>query len=161
MDTNMKKIIAGAILIASSSAVLAAGPAGCGAGTAIVFQDAKETYEHVLAATTNGSSGNQTFGMTSGTLGCEAAGGGSMAGVQSFMNDNIDQLASDSAKGQGETLSALIELVGVSAEDNSEFSALMQANFDQLFTAQSTSGNAYDAMVTAMSTDAKLAKYLG
>ncbi len=156
----MKKLIAGAILVASSSAALAAGPAGCGLGTAVVFKDANEWHEHVMAATTNSTSGNQTFGMTSGTLGCEDA-GGPLAGVQSFMDNNIDQLAADTAKGQGETLSALTELVGVSAADSAEFATLMQANFDQLFTAESTSSSTYDVMVSAMSSNAKLAKYLG
>src|SRR5690554_3540402 len=68
----MKKIIAGALL-ASASTLAFASPAGCGLGTAVIFPDANQWYEHVLAATTNDTSGNQTFGMTSGTLGCEAA----------------------------------------------------------------------------------------
>ncbi len=67
----MKKLIAAAALISASSFAMADnGPAGCGLGTAVVFPDANEWHEHVLAATTNGTSGNQTFVMTSGTLGC-------------------------------------------------------------------------------------------
>jgi hypothetical protein len=155
----MKKIIAGAILAASSSMALA-GPAGCGLGTAVVFKNASVWYEHVMAATTNGTSGNQTFGMTSGTLGCEAA-NGPLAGVQTFMDGNMDQLAAESAMGQGETLSALTELVGVSAADSAEFATLMQTNFDSMFSAEATSSSAYDAMVTAMAGSDKLAKYLG
>lgn len=157
----MKKLIAGAILAASSSVVLAAnGPAGCGLGSTVIFPDANEWHEHVLAATTNGTSGNQTFGMTSGTLGCEAA-NGPLAGVQSFMDNNMDQLAAETAKGQGETLSALTELVGVSAVDSAEFAALMQSNFDSMFSTEATSASAYDAMVSAMAGNDKLAKYLG
>ena len=156
----MKKIIAGAILAASSTMALAAGPAGCGLGTAVIFPNAGAWYEHVLAATTNGTSGNQTFGMTSGTLGCEAA-NGPLAGVQSFMDSNMDQLASESAMGQGETLSALTELVGVSAVDSAEFATLMQTNFDSMFSGEATSSSAYNAMVTAMAGNDKLAKYLG
>ena len=92
----------------SSTMTFAASPAGCGLGTAVVFKDANEWHEHVLAATTNGTSGNQTFGMTSGTLGCEAA-NGPLAGVQAFMDNNMDQLEMDFAIGQGETLAALAD----------------------------------------------------
>ncbi|HCM04626.1 MAG TPA: hypothetical protein DIC30_01320 [Oceanospirillales bacterium] len=156
----MKKIIAGAILAASSTMAFAASPAGCGLGTAVVFKDANEWHEHVLAATTNGTSGNQTFGMTSGTLGCEAA-NGPLAGVQTFMDNNMDQLAMDVSKGQGETLDALAQIIGVQQSDTSAFNAAMQANFDSMFSAEATSATAYEGMQEAMQTSVELQKYLG
>ena len=156
----MKKFIAGAILVSSSAMAFANGPAGCGLGTAVVFPDANEWHEHVLAATTNGTSGNQTFGMTSGTLGCEAA-NGPLKAAQAFMDDNMDQLALESAKGHGETLAALAEVMGVEAQDTAAFNATMQSNFDSIFAAEGTSGTAYDAMTAAMAQDAELQKYLG
>lgn len=155
----MKKIIAGALLTASSTMAFA-GPAGCGLGTAVVFKDANEWHEHVLAATTNGTSGNQTFGMTSGTLGCEAA-NGPLAGVQTFMDNNMDQLAMDVAKGQGETLSALAEIIGVEATDQATFNTKLQASFDTMFSAEATSETAYQAMKDTMQSDLVLQKYLG
>lgn len=156
----MKKIIAGALLAASSTVTFAASPAGCGLGTAVVFKDANEWHEHVLAATTNGTSGNQTFGMTSGTLGCEAA-NGPLAGVQTFMDNNMDQLAMDVAKGQGETLAALAEIVGVEAADQTTFNAKLQASFDSMFSVEATSETAYQAMKETMQSDLVLKKYLG
>ena len=157
----MKKIIAGALLAACSTMTLAAtGPAGCGLGTAVVFKDANAWHEHVLAATTNGTSGNQTFGMTSGTLGCEAA-NGPLAGVQTFMDNNMDQLAMDVSKGQGETLDALAQIIGVQYSDHSAFNAAMQANFDSMFSADATSATAYEGMQKAMETNVELQKYLG
>ena len=158
----MKKIIAGAILVSSSALAFANGngPAGCGLGTAVVFPDANEWHEHVLAATTNGTSGNQTFGMTSGTLGCQSA-NGPLKLAQAFMDDNMDQLALESAKGPGETLAALAEVIGVEAQDQAAFNRTMQSNFDAIFTAEGTSGTAYDAMTAAMAQDAELKKYLG
>ncbi len=156
----MKKIIAGALLAASSTMSFAAGPAGCGLGTAVVFKDANEWHEHVLAATTNGTSGNQTFGMTSGTLGCEAA-NGPLAGVQTFMDNNMDQLAMDVAKGQGETLAALAEIIGVEAADQTSFNTKLQASFDTMFSAEATSETAYQAMKESMQSDLVLKKYLG
>ena len=155
----MKKFIAGAALAVAASTSFAS-PAGCGLGTAVVFPDANEWYEHVMAATTNGTSGNQTFGMTSGTLGCESA-NGPLAGVQTFMDDNMDQLAIDSANGQGETLDALAEVIGVEAQDQVAFRTAMQSNFDSLFSVDATSESAYEAMKSAMEADASLQKYLG
>jgi|SRR5690554_4382267 len=156
----MKKIIAGVVLASASTMAFANGPAGCGLGTAVVFPDANEWYEHVLAATTNGTSGNQTFGMTSGTLGCEAA-NGPLKLAQAFMEDNMDQLAADVARGEGETLAALAEVIGVEAQDSAAFNRTMQSNFDNLFSTEATSGSAYEAMKAAMASDVALQKYLG
>lgn len=157
----MKKLIAAAALISASSFAMANnGPAGCGLGTAVVFPDANEWHEHVLAATTNGTSGNQTFGMTSGTLGCEAA-NGPLKAAEAFMNDNMDQLAADAARGQGETLDALAQVMGVEAADTAAFRATVQSNFDSMFTAEATAGDAFRSLTEAMAQDEALQKYVG
>ena len=157
----MKKLIAAAALISASSFAMADnGPAGCGLGTAVVFPDANEWHEHVLAATTNGTSGNQTFGMTSGTLGCESA-NGPLKAAEAFMNDNMDQLAADSARGQGETLDALAQVMGVEAADAAAFRATVQSNFDSMFTTEATAGDAFRSLTEAMSQDKALQKYVG
>lgn len=157
----MKKVMTGALLVAASSMTWAGNDiAGCGLGTAVVFKNADTWIENVLAATTNGTSGNQTFGMTSGTLGCEGA-NGPLAGVQTFMDNNMDQLAMDVANGQGETLDALAEVAGIQAQDQLAFRSALKENFDNMFSADSTSATAYDAMKTAMSGDVALQKYLG
>ncbi len=157
----MKKLIAAAALISASSFATADnGPAGCGLGTAVVFPDANEWHEHVLAATTNGTSGNQTFGMTSGTLGCESA-NGPLKAAEAFMNDNMDQLAADSARGQGETLDALAQVMGVEAADTAAFRATVQSNFDSMFTTEATAGDAFRSLTEAMSQDKALQKYVG
>ncbi|MAY14543.1 MAG: hypothetical protein CMI06_04305 [Oceanospirillaceae bacterium] len=155
----MKKFIAGAILASCSTLVLANGPAGCGVGTAVVFPDANEWHEHVLAATTNGTSFN-TVSMTSNLLNCDTA-NGPLSMAKLFMEDNMDQLALDAAKGQGETLAALAEVIGVDAQDTAAFNRTMQSNFDSMFNADATSATAYEAMTSAMAQDAALQKYLG
>ncbi len=161
----MKKTILGMLLVSASAGAMAAGnhgPAGCGLGTHVIFKDANEWHEHVLAATTNGTSGNQTFGMTSGTLGCQDANGPLSAGVDRFLDENLEQVASDSARGEGEMLDALAELIGVEAEDESAFRAAMQRHFDVIFpSAETTSGDSYQAIVAIMSSDERLAKYVG
>lgn len=164
----MKKVLAGIVLASCASVAFADGhkgygPAGCGLGTAYVFTDATEWHEHVLAATTNGTSGNQTFGMTSGTLGCEAANGPLKAKIQealSFMDNNMDQLALDSARGEGETLAALSEVMGVEPQDQAEFQKILKNNFDMMFNEQSTSGSAHTAMINAMEQSSTLKKYV-
>ena len=158
----MKKLIVAAALVSASSLSFAAsnGPAGCGLGTAVIFPDANEWHEHVLAATTNGTSGNQTFGMTSGTLGCEAA-NGPLKQAQVFMNDNMDQLAADAARGEGETLAALAEVMGIESADKAAFNATVQANFDKMFNADATAQDAYESLTGAMAADVSLQKYLG
>lgn len=163
----MKKLLLSAFIVSAPFTAMTAtaaggyGPAGCGLGTEVVFRQADEWHEHVLAATTNGTSGNQTFGMTSGTLGCEGANGPLSAGISLFLDNNMEQLAADTATGHGETLAALSELVGVSETDQTRFNHVMKANFDQIFSsAEVTSGEAYDALVAVMQQDKTLVKYL-
>lgn len=163
LGIDMKKIILSAVLAtASVSSFAAYGPAGCGLGSEVIFKDANEWHEHVLAATTNGTSGNQTFGMTSGTLGCDIPDAPLAGGVALFINDNLEPLAVDSAKGEGETLNALAELIGVDAADKADFNQEIQANFDVIFaSADVTSESAYQDIVKVMERSPVLAKYLG
>lgn len=159
----MKKIIASLALATVSTISIAGtnGPAGCGLGSAVIFKDANEWHEFVLAATTNGTSGNQTFGMTSGTLGCEDAGGPLAADAQQFMDENLDQLASDTAMGSGDSLAALADLIGITESDRAHFDNTLQANFDSIFKSDAlTSGEALNAMVDVMKSDLVLAKYV-
>lgn len=159
----MKKLILGAFILSAPFTAMAAGghgPAGCGLGE-MIFKDANEWHEHVLAATTNGIA-SQTFAMTSGSLGCEDANGPLSVKLAQFLNRNLDQLAQDSAIGAGETLAALSELVGIAKEDEATFNTALKANFDQIFASEATtSGDAYQALVSIMSQDEQLAKYLG
>ena len=160
----MKKLLLCAVIAASPLTAMAAGghgPAGCGLGTEVIFKQADEWHEHVLAATTNGTSFNQTFGITSGTLGCRDANGPLASGVDLFIDNNLEQIAAESSTGDGETISALSELIGVDSHDEAAFKAALKTNFDQIFTStETTSNDVYGALVVVMSNDAALAKYL-
>lgn len=115
----------GFVLAASSAAFGAqVGPAGCGLGFNVMGKD-----NQVLAATTNGTSGNQTFGISSGTSGCEQH--GSMAQMIMFIEANRVALSNDAARGQGETITALSSLLG--CDDSSEVSATLRANYPEIF----------------------------
>ena len=162
----MKKLLLSSFIVSAPFTTMTAtaagghGPAGCGLGTEVIFRNADEWHEHVLAATTNASA-SQTFAMTSGTLGCEDANGPLKNGIALFLDNNMEQLAADTATGQGETLAALSELVGVNAADSAAFNATLKANFDQIFaSAEVTSGQAYDALVSVMMKDIVLSKYV-
>tara|TARA_R110001599_G_scaffold330191_1_gene544478 strand:+ start:795 stop:1292 length:498 start_codon:yes stop_codon:yes gene_type:complete len=162
----MKKLLLTAFIVSApfmTSAASAAGghgPAGCGLGTEVIFRNADEWNEHVLAATTN-FSGSQTFAMTSGTLGCEDANGPLKNGIALFLDNNMEQLAAETATGQGETLAALSELIGVDAADAATFNTALKANFDQIFSSEEvTSGQAYNALVSVMMQDITLSKYV-
>ena len=99
----MKKILAIALLATTSSA-FADNDVGCGLGT-MVWAGQSGVAPKILAATTNGTSGNQTFGITSGTLGCQADGViTSKARLSMFMGTNSERLARDMSAGHGESL---------------------------------------------------------
>jgi len=120
-------------------ATLAAGVAfagntntGCGLGYMVWKGQQDSLVKQVLAVTTNGISGNQTFGITSGTLGCEKPTKiASNDKLNNFVRDNLDKIALDSAKGNGEELKTLAKLMNV--QNEAEFSAKMQKNFDKIF----------------------------
>ena len=106
----MKKILAIALLATTSSA-FADNDVGCGLGT-MVWAGQSGVAPKILAATTNGTSGNQTFGITSGTLGCQADGViTSKARLSMFMGTNSERLARDMSVGQGEALNVLADLM--------------------------------------------------
>src|SRR5262245_36738363 len=85
------------------------GPAGCGLGS-LIFEP-NSGFTQVFAATTNGTFGTQTFGITSGTSNCAGGGGGS-ASAKAFVETNRVALAKDIARGQGETIDSLSRLAG-------------------------------------------------
>ncbi|RLA46625.1 MAG: hypothetical protein DRR06_04650, partial [Gammaproteobacteria bacterium] len=68
--------MAGVIALAAlPSLAFAEAPGGpdCGWGN-MLFKGESGLGSHMIASTTNGTSGNATFGMTSGTNGCSANG---------------------------------------------------------------------------------------
>ncbi|MDZ4185587.1 MAG: DUF3015 family protein [Desulfuromonadales bacterium] len=121
-----------AVAMASTSFAASYGAAGCGLGS-VLFKDQPGPIQ-VVAATTNGISGNQTFGITSGTLNCGAPLYASNNQINNFVAENMDTLARDIAQGQGATLTAFAELLQIPAAEQGEFANKLQANFDKVFT---------------------------
>ncbi len=131
----MKKILVSLVFALSLSAMAKShGPAGCGLG-AHLFEGKEGLVFNVLAATFNGSSGNQTFGMSTGTLGCEDAKSVKVSAV-GFVEANMVALKNDVARGEGEALSTYLNLVEVKSANVST----LKANYSAIF----ASNNAAD-----------------
>lgn len=128
--------LTGMVLAIASTALAAPyGAGGCGLGS-IIFKDEPGGVQ-IFAATTNGTFGNQTFGITTGTLNCgDPIWAFSNNETKRFVAHNMDALALEIAQGKGETLDAFAELLQVPAENRAEFAALLQENFDQVFTSE-------------------------
>lgn len=109
------------------------GTAGCGLGS-MLFEGNNGKGPQILAATTNGTSGNQTFGITSGTLNCTTDGmvKQSMA-QQAFAEVNFEDLSQEMAKGHGEHLRAFAHLFGCSAESVDTFGHVVQQHYSDIF----------------------------
>ena len=133
---------------------------GCGLGTQI-WTGPKGVGPKVLGATTNGTLGNQTFGISSGTLGCRQGGTVTAdAKVQLFTSGNLERLARDMAHGDGETLDAFAALLGIRDEDRSAFFAFTRSHFADLYEGDAvTAGAMLDSLERLMAVDARFAAY--
>ncbi|WP_220348968.1 DUF3015 domain-containing protein [Alkalilimnicola ehrlichii] len=133
---------------------------GCGLGT-MVWDGQSGIAPQVLAVTTNGISGNQTFGITSGTLGCSQDGVvESSEKLAMFTGSNIDALARDMATGEGESLHVLADLMGIEDADKPAFFAMTRDNFEQIFRSNDvTAEDVLAALNDTLADDAALSRY--
>ncbi|HYA20002.1 MAG TPA: DUF3015 domain-containing protein [Burkholderiales bacterium] len=138
----MKQIIIAAVLIAVPALALADrqnNVGTCGWGSK-VFSGETGIAPQVCAATTNGTFGNQTFGISSGTSGCTQDGAvTSTWKTAMFIDGNKERLARDMSIGNGETLDSLAHLIGVHDEDRAEFNRALQENFSRIFPSENVS----------------------
>jgi hypothetical protein len=112
---------------------------GCGLGS-IVFQGQDGLVSQVCAATFNGTSGNQTFGITTGTSNCKQFETvWASKKLNAFVADNMDNLARDIAMGNGEYLNTLAVLLEVPHGERADFYAKLQTNFSKIYTSDNVS----------------------
>jgi len=158
----MKRMILTVALLAGSGVAFAAsdsGP-GCGAGS-MIFKGQSGVAPHVLAATTNGTLGNQTFGMSSGTLGCNADQPITIAAAD-FLDHNMEKVARDMAVGSGESIDTLANLMGISPQDSTRFKAVTHTRFATIFANDHIHSNDVIANLNqVMKQDTVLTKYAG
>jgi Protein of unknown function (DUF3015) len=147
-----------ALMLSGAGVSLAApnsdnGP-GCGLGK-LAWSDysgQKQIGPQVLMATTNGTFGSTTFGISTGTSGCTNDGTIFTAEkVNVFAAINFDNLSQEMAQGQGEHLASLATLMGIPSDQHPTFFAMTQEKYTTLIQAGETSPKAvvkaiHDAM---------------
>ena len=132
----MKKIyllsaVAAGVLVLSTNAG-AHDSTGCGLGS-MAWRGQSGIVPQVLAVTTNGMFGTQTFGISTGTSGCDPNGrvtGGTGRMLLAFLENNMEQFALDASSGQGETLATVAGILNV---DEGSLAVKLQNNFGVLF----------------------------
>ena len=146
----MKKVLVFAVVLVVSvmlvsSAFAAKGSSGqahknvgCGLGTMLWKGNADHSsLFQAFQATTNGTFGSQTFGLTTGTSECDQPSTFVKNDrLNEFVVANMDNLAKDIAMGRGETLEAFAEMLQIPVEKRAEFYQKMQANFAKIFTSE-------------------------
>ncbi len=133
----MKKVLCAFVVVAAMSSVARAGghlDAGCGLGSMLFKED--QPVHQILAATTNGTFGNQTFGITTGTLGCTS--GGLIKASRErevFTATNFRALEMDLAAGRGQYSASLAAMTGC---DTAAFQSFAKARYEKLLPSGAT-----------------------
>jgi len=155
----MKKLMAvAAVAAVFPLSAMADNIGNCGWG-AKLFDGQSGVAPQVLAVTTNGTFGNQTFGITSGTSGCTQDGAvKSNWRTALFIDGNRDALARDMSVGSGEALDSLAHLMGVEAQDRVAFNRAAKDNMARIF-AKDATPEIMAALRQVLADDAQLARY--
>ena len=161
----MKKLVTVLSVVAVlPTAAMAAGEnniGSCGWGSKL-FDGQSGVAPQTLAVTTNGTFGNQTFGITSGTSGCTQDGTiRSNWKTAMFIDGNKEMLARDMSRGSGEALDSLAHLLGVESQDRAAFNQLAKDNLARIFPNDSVSTEqVVVALREVLATDARLGRYI-
>ncbi len=126
-------LVAAGMLAVSTSAF--AGNVGPGLGY-LLCHDKEGMGWDLLGAFLNGIWYNQFFAISFGTWGYDKA-AVAMTETNQFISDNMDALANDIAKGEGEYIDTLSTMLNVS--DSVAFKASLQNNFDEIFSSSEVS----------------------
>ena len=118
--------LATSMLFTTSVSAEKYGAAGCGLGSLIIK---KKGFVQVFASTTNGTSGSQTFGISSGTSNCAPS--ASEEGTQAYVETNREALAKEIARGRGETVATLGKVAG--CKNNAQVPMILQRNYSRIF----------------------------
>ncbi len=111
---------------------------GCGLGSMVIKENTK--LMQILAATSNGIGGNQTFGISTGTSNCKAQNFVmTEKAVQYFAEVNKDDLSREMAKGEGEKLQTLAALYGCETPaTRAQFAKAAQAAYGRILPTANT-----------------------
>jgi hypothetical protein len=145
-----RMVMAGVAAVAAigvyAGAAIADNDVGCGVGTQ-VWEGQKGLLPKLGASCTNGLT-FQSISITFGLLNCNGRDTVTAdAELRKFAAANIDRLARETARGEGETLEAFASLLGVTESDRPLFGRWAQSHFDELYPhSRTTSGEMLDAM---------------
>ena len=158
-------LIAGFLLFVQAAGVGAAGNPdngpGCGLGKLawMDYGSQKQIAPQVMMATTNGTFGSQTFGISSGTSGCTNDGVIMKNKHINLASRAFETLAEDMAQGRGEHLASLATLLGVPEDAQPEFFALVQEKYTVLVGSHDTTAvTMLQALQASMAEHLTLAK---
>jgi len=156
----MKRVLLAIVLSAAPVLASADNVGNCGWGSKL-FDGSTGPGPQVLAVTTNGTLGNQTFGISSGTSGCTQDGMvKSNWKTSMFIDGNKQRLARDMSAGSGETLDALAHLMGIEDADRAQFNRAAQQNLARIFPSDEVATeHVMGALKDVLSADAQLARY--
>ena len=157
----MKKIIAGLALLTASSSAMAVAPGGenCGWGN-MLFEGQTGLGPHIIASITNGTTFNNTFGMTFGTNGCSTSGTLTYGG-KSMVSSIMGEFTEDVAAGEGDAMDTVAVIYGVEKQDRETFAKVMHENFAVIFPSEDVTADEMMASIeSVMKADNTLAKYV-
>jgi len=116
--------------------------AGCGLGYLLLSNKDNEQVTQILGATTNGTFGTQTFGISSGTSGCTKDGAVKLArATEVFAEVNLDSLRKEMAAGQGEYVNTFASLLGATDATRPAMVRLFQTQYTTLFPSSNTTSD--------------------
>ncbi len=157
------RLVLGSLVAVSIPAmVFAADNVGqCGWGSKLM-EGNEGIAPQVLAVTTNGTSGNQTFGITSGTSGCTQDGVvRSSWKTAMFIDGNVNKLAKDMAVGHGESIDSLANLLGMNSSERAVFASVTHDRFAEIFPGQGVSSEQVrSSLIRVMSERSELSSFV-
>mgnify|MGYP001612588505 CR=1 FL=1 len=133
------------------------GMAGCGLGSMVMGRRGPQTS----AGTTNGTSYNQTFGISSGTSNCIDGPAEQVAHqMDRFILVNNAAVAQDISRGNGETVRHLSAMMG--CVDGSQLGSALQQNFGEIYPNEKVDAmTVTDSIISVIKSDSALAKQCG
>lgn len=129
----------------------------------MLFQGQSGLGPHLFAATTNGTSGNASFGLTFGTNGCDANAVLTYDGNPLIdLSAVLDDFSENVAVGHGEALDTVAKMYGIDKPaDVEHFASLTHENFDVLFpSADTTAEDVSRKLYELLKADPQLAGYV-
>lgn len=134
----MRRALIGLVVLVAVAGFLSVAGAdqkntGCGLGS-MAFEGQNGLVSQTFAVTTNGTFGNQTFGITSGTSNCDRAKSFTQnERLSIFVAENMDGIAKDIAKGEGEYLDTVATLMEVEQAERPQLYAHLQKHFSRIY----------------------------